>query len=205
MKKIFSTFLILLALGGGYIGFNASHKLAEKNTSQNVLQAGSHSPNTQIIPTKIPEAVYGIPKTLQIAKINVNSPVESVGQDQQKAMDVPKDSDDAGWYDLGVKPGEKGSAVLDGHLDKSSGAPAVFWNVSKLEVGDKIIVRDDLGHDHTFAVTEKAQYPYNDFPLQKVFGATDKRMLNLISCNGQWNTATKNYSHRTVIYSQLAE
>src|SRR5437868_6418329 len=83
-----------------------------------------------------PDSV-GTPKRLIITKIGVNAPVELVGLDKQGRMDVPKDANDAGWYDLGVKPGQKGNAVMDGHLDKVNGAPAIFWNLKKLAPGDQ--------------------------------------------------------------------
>lgn len=200
MKKILTgIFLLILTLGGVSAGIKLPHSLNPKNIPQ------ESSVRTNVAKPIIKISEIGTPKILRIPKIKVDANIESLGLDKEKAMDVPKDSDNAGWFNLGVKPGEKGNGVLDGHLDKASGAPAVFWNLAKLVAGDKIIVTDEKGTDRTFSVVRIAQYPYDNFPLQEVFGPSDKAMLNLISCNGTWNSLTHNYSKRTVVYSQLSE
>lgn len=201
MKKLFTAiFLIVLIIAGINFGlkFTKVKHADEKVTSTNqIIQSSKNEADSTE-----QEAPVGIPELIKIPKINVSAKVEQVGLDEKRAMDVPKEANNAGWYNLGVKPGEAGNAVIDGHLDKESGAPAVFWDVDKLQVGDKIIIVDDKGTERTFSVVKKAEYPYNDFPLQEVFGHSSKSMLNLISCNGKWNSQTHNYSHRTVIYSE---
>ena len=117
-------------------------------------------------------------------------------------MDVPKTDHTVGWYKLGYKPGEKGNAVFAGHLDKADGSPAVFWKISDLKAGDKIMTTDSKGKSYTFTVTRLTKYPYDAFPLNEVFGNSDKAKLNLITCEGAWNSAERIYSHRLVVYSQ---
>ncbi len=144
-----------------------------------------------------------VPTKLSIPKLGVTADVESVGMDSQGRMDIPKDDFDVAWYHLGYKPGTMGSAVIDGHFDRASGAPAVFYNLNKLKSGDKILVSDNAGHTLTFVVTDQELYPFNDFPLQKVFNSTDQPRLNLITCDGVWNSSAHNYSQRLVIYATL--
>jgi LPXTG-site transpeptidase (sortase) family protein len=125
--------------------------------------------------------------------------------DEEKRMDTPKDADNGAWYNLGYKPGQVGSAVIAGHLDKENGDPAVFWRVTELNTGDKIIITDVKDQTYTFEVMDIQKYPYDDFPLQKVFGSSSKPMLNLITCQGDWDSKAKNYSHRMVVFAQLVE
>jgi sortase (surface protein transpeptidase) len=120
-------------------------------------------------------------------------------------MDVPKKDTDVAWYNLGYRPGEKGGAVIDGHLDKASGAPAVFWDLKKLSPGDELSVTDANGHQLTFAVVRTVSYAWNQLPIKEVFGASSVPMLNLITCQGTWDTTKKNYSNRMVVYAQLKE
>ena len=58
-------------------------------------------------------------------------------------MDVPTILTSAAWYDLGPRPGDSGSAVIDGHFGLHNGIPVVFDNLYKLRTGDKIYVTDD--------------------------------------------------------------
>jgi sortase A len=201
MRKLFVLVLfIALVFGGVTVGIKAVKQLNNKNPAEVRQQL---SPKKERVPAKQPEETIGTPKTIKISKININAPIESVGLDKERKMDVPKDPGNGGWYNLGAKPGEKGNAVIAGHYDKADGSPAVFWNLNKLVEGDKIIIEDGNGKERTFSVVKTAKYPYNNFPLEEVFGASSKSMLNLITCQGKWNTGTRNYSERLVVYAKL--
>ena len=125
--------------------------------------------------------------------------------DSQGRMDIPRKQQDVAWYDLGYKPGQTGNAVIAGHYDKADGSGSVFYKLSTLDTGDEIITQDGSGKELTFAVVRKENYPYDSFPLTTVFGSSDKKMLNLITCEGTWNKSTKNYSHRTVVFAELKQ
>ncbi len=143
------------------------------------------------------------PQTLNIPKIGVHATVEPVGLDAKGAMAVPLRSSDVSWYDNGPAPGEAGNVAISGHLDTETGKPAVFWNLEKLEVGDTIEVVDVQGSKYTYIVTDKKTYDVDNFPLEEVFGPTDKKRLNLITCQGEYNEQRKSYSQRVVVYSEL--
>lgn len=202
MKKLIIIIsLFIIALIGIQFGIRTAAQI--KNSFNQIPQSQSNN-----IPTAVPQNTAetpGTPQSIRIPKIGVDAPVEQVGLDSQSRMDVPHNSDNAGWYSLGYKPGENGNAVIDGHLDKVSGAPAIFWNIAELQAGDQIIITDSKGKDYTFTVTNTQSYPYNDFPLQEVFGASTQPMLNLITCRGVWDAASKNYSQREVIYAKLSQ
>lgn len=206
MKKAFVVLLFLLiSLGGVTVGTKAVQNFTDQSPTQ---RAKEILPAKDSIPSQkqAPEIVeIGLPITLSIPKINVDASVESVGLDAKKAMDVPKDADNGGWYNLGAKPGQIGSSVIAGHYDRANGSPAVFWDLNKLTSGDKIMVKDDKGKERAFSVVRSAKYPYNDFPLQEVFGTSSKPMLNLITCQGAWNTGTRNYSERLVVYAEQVQ
>ena len=199
MKKlVFFIFLIVIGVVGMVIGGNFgkdSQQHSEKKQSANRIT----------VTPKISEQQIGVPQLFQIPKLTLKAHIESVGMDTQGRMATPKDADNVAWYNLGNKPGKPGNAVIAGHFDKASGAPAVFWNLDKLVVGDRVVVTDDNGKDITFAVVRKVKYPYNDFPLQEVFGSSTESLLNLITCQGGWNNTTKNYSHRLVVYAKRVE
>lgn len=198
-----------MAIAGVSFGLNSKHVIPKDIATKGVLPAQTAkapvSPTPEVTQGEATDPSEGVPQTLNIPKINVEASVESVGLDKSGRMDVPKNDEDVAWYQLGYKLGQKGNAVIDGHLDKVTGAPAVFWNIGKLRAGDKIIVTDKAGKTYKYGVVNVASYPYNNFPMQNVFGSSSKSMLNLITCTGTWDAANKNYSERTVVYSQLTE
>ncbi len=95
-----------------------------------------------------------------------------------------------------------GNAVIAGHLDLASGAPAVFWNIGKLKIGDELIIISANKLKYHFAVTSVQSYPYDEAPLADIFGFALHSQLNLITCNSVWNQGAHNYSKRLVVYAQ---
>jgi hypothetical protein len=70
-------------------------------------------------------------------------------------MEIPEDVSTVGWYELGVAPGEAGSAVLAGHVDSRTQGRGAFFDLRDLDVGDRATVAhedgttSDLGGDGT--------------------------------------------------------
>lgn len=144
----------------------------------------------------------GIPETISIPILSLSASVESVGLDTQKKMDVPKDPANVAWYNPGFKPGEKGNSVINGHVDSPTG-PAVFFRLKELKTGDKIAVIDNQNHKYNFVVKDKKSFPFNQVPLNEIFGPSDRPLLNLITCDGIFDRKSKNYTLRTIIYSEM--
>jgi sortase (surface protein transpeptidase) len=216
MKKIhISIIVIIFSVLGILMGTQLPQIVSSNHAKEQVLSAlrepsvmQQNTPTMILSPknnrvTSSPET--GVPKTLIISKIKVHAPIEAVGLDATGNMATPVNADNAGWYKLGYKLGQKGNAVFAGHYDKSTGAPAIFWNIPKLVVGDKIVVIDTVGKEYTYVISKKEKYPYNEFPIEKVFGAAAESQLNLITCQGSWNAKTKNYSERMVIFARLSQ
>lgn len=147
----------------------------------------------------------GQPVRFKIPTLHVDAAVEDVGKTPDGAMDVPKDFNNTAWYDLGARPGEQGNAVVAGHVDSTTG-PAVFWDLHRLVSGDQIIVTGDDGVERTFVVTESAVYARADVPLERIFGATTERHLNLITCdsNSVFDHSRGEYAANLVVYAQAA-
>jgi len=143
----------------------------------------------------------GSPVRILIPSIGVNALIEPVALTATAAMDTPKNPLDAGWYDLGPRPGETGSAVVDGHVDWYNGGGAVFANLDKLKAGDKIMVSDANGSVVTFSVRESLRFdPSAD--ATAVFISNDgSSHLNLITCDGVWDKQAKQYSKRLVVFA----
>ncbi|MCA1668613.1 MAG: class F sortase [Thermomicrobia bacterium] len=147
----------------------------------------------------------GLPSRLKIPAIHVDAAVEDVGKTPDGAMDVPKDFNNTAWYELGARPGEQGNAVVAGHVDSTTG-PAVFWDLHTLASGDQIIVVGDDGVERTFVVTESAVYARADVPLERIFGTTTERHLNLITCDATsiFNPSKGEYADNLVVYARAA-
>lgn len=197
MKKILLFFGLLVVAGGVSILFRGQPSINED------YAIATQSPVRQKMPVSTDKAIS--PQQLIIPKLGIVASVEYVGMDAKGNMDVPKQDENVAWYELGYKPGALGNSVIAGHFDTKTGAPAVFYRLETLEKGDSIQVIGTDGTENKFIVTQKHTYPYDMFPLIEVFGPADKPRLNLITCEGTYNSANRTYSHRTVVYSELSE
>lgn len=148
------------------------------------------------------ERIGVTPTTVAIPAINVEAEIEHVGLLPNGQMNEPSTMEGVAWYEPGAKPGDQGSAVLAGHVDSKTG-PAVFFDLGKLKKGDEINVTGADGETLTFIVQEQAVYPREEAPVQKIFGYSFRRQLNLITCTGEFNRDAGTHEERMVVYAVL--
>jgi sortase (surface protein transpeptidase) len=155
-----------------------------------------------VTPTPVDEA---LPVQLSVPSVGINAPIEQVGTLANGDMATPIRNPwvDAGWYSDGPHPGEKGSAVIDGHLDRPHGYPAVFWYLRNIQVGDAVYVTERDGKQLRFHVTRIAYYTPQTAPLQDIFGNSSGIYLNLITCAGDWIPTQHQTTLRLVVYTTL--
>ena len=116
-------------------------------------------------------------------------------------MDVPAGSVNVAWFALGPHPGQVGSAVIGGHFGIDDGVPKVFYNLNKLEVGDKVYVVDDTDTTLAFIVRSIRSFDLNA-DATTVFTSHDGLAhLNLITCEGPWNQVDDTYPDRRVVFT----
>lgn len=148
---------------------------------------------------------FSLPYKLIIPDINLETDVQHVGKTKTGNMAVPNNFTDVGWYKYGAVPGDIGNSVMAGHVKNRLGIGAVLKDLHKLKVGNTVYAEDENGKRLAFRVTAMETYPYDKAPLERIFGKTDKRMLNLITCSGPWNATAKTSSQRLVVFTELVE
>lgn len=150
-------------------------------------------------PTALPR---GLPVRLKIPKINVDANIQYVSMTAQGEMEVPNNTVDVGWFFPGTRPGDKGSAVIAGHVDGQDNTTGVFFNLNKLKPGDKLYVEDNLGKLTIFVVQYSRIYPPGY--ANEVFRSNDIARLNLVTCDGIWDGSQKSYTNRLVVFANLS-
>lgn len=145
------------------------------------------------------------PVLLSVDKIGLSDvQIYEIALDNQNRLGVPEDFDSVGWFKDGLKPGESGNAVIDGHYDKRDGSPAVFFNLGKLSSGDILNITDERGSQLNFEVYEVSLVDVRDpVSAEKAYGETDTPVVTLITCGGVWNAKEHNYNKRLLIKAKL--
>ena len=183
---------------------------------------GDHSPTTQAggttppvtstlaanqkAPTRRPVvrhfAARSVPVHLTIPNLGVSVPLTSLGLNKDGTVSVPTNFAVPGWYKYGPTPGQRGSAVILGHVDSYKG-PAVFFYLSRLRPGEPVVV--NLA-DHAvvhFKVIGVREYSKSDFPDKIVYGMRPYSALQLVTCGGVFDRATGHYESNIVVYTTM--
>ena len=159
------------------------------------------APTTAPAPT-VPEPVHGSPDRIKIDSIGVDAPIVDLQRAADQTLEVPG-WDDAGWWERGPEPGERGPAVIAGHVDSKAG-PAVFYRLRDLQPGAPIEVLLDDGRNVTFTVDRTERFAKDAFPTLDVYGITDGSELRLITCDGDFDRSVGHYEDNLVVYATLA-
>ncbi len=142
------------------------------------------------------------PVSISIPSIGIKADIEETGILENGEMGVPEDVDQVGWFEPGFQAGAKGHAVLAGHVDSLSG-PAVFYELDKLEIGDQFTLTDADGREMVFEVRETESFVTDQAPVEEIFGRSDRRMVNLITCTGDYNRSIGSHEERLVVSAEL--
>jgi len=159
----------------------------------------------EIQPRMNTQTTVGVPVRIKLPRIRVNAVIRSVGLTSNGSMDVPVLPRDAAWYKLGPRPGEKGSAVISGHINWWHGATGVFQNLHALKQGDMIAVQDEKGTVTSFVVRAIRELAQNQDASGVFYSYDNKSHLNLVTCSGVWVRGIQQYSKRLVVFADKVE
>lgn len=146
------------------------------------------------------EARPELPAWIAVPALGVDAAVKPVGATRDGIRVPPVD--DAGWYRDGPRPGEPGRAVVLGHLDSLTG-PAAFTPIPSAEPGTEVIVSDRAGVPHSFRVLRTLEVPKDRFPAEKVYGATRRPSLALITCGGDFDPRS-GYENNVIVLARAS-
>jgi LPXTG-site transpeptidase (sortase) family protein len=145
-----------------------------------------------------------LPSRLRIPAIDLTTPpLEQLGRAADHSIALPRNSDDAGWFKGGPRPGQPGPAVIIGHVDMDHG-PAVFFRLREMKPGQAVYVDRADGSTQEFRVTKVRQVAKDDFPTADVYAPDLAASLRLITCGGQFDYSTHNYRDNVIVFAAPA-
>ncbi|MEU6577463.1 class F sortase [Streptomyces sp. NPDC046805] len=193
------TAVTVVALGSGIwlLGSGAGTHAPPQPT----VAEGSPDPSEERLTS--PALPPSPPDRIRIPSIRVNAPLMGLGLTRSGSLDVPPAANKnlAGWYESGTSPGERGTAIVAGHVDNTEG-PAVFYDLGALRRGAAIEIDRRDGSVAVFTVDAVEVYAAKDFPDEKVYGAAKRPELRVITCGGGYSKAT-GYQGNVVVFAHL--
>ena len=140
------------------------------------------------------------PTRILIPAIGVDSSLMRLGLLEDGSLEVPPKGFPAGWYTGSPTPGELGPSVIAGHIDWNG--PGVFFRLSRMVIGDKIMIERADGSVASFIVIKTASFSKNNFPTELVYGNLEYSGLRLITC-GDFDFRLRKYVKDLVVFAKL--
>ncbi|MFI8962201.1 class F sortase [Streptomyces sp. NPDC053493] len=146
------------------------------------------------------------PVRVRVPGVRVDAPVTRVGLDAEGWIEAPSpyDRNLAGWFTGAVSPGERGTAVVVGHVDTPGGGRAVFYRLGALARGARVEIARADGRTAVFTVYGTEVVPKDRFPAARVYGSTGRPELRLITCGGPY-ARDGGYTGNVVVSARLTE
>jgi sortase (surface protein transpeptidase) len=192
--------IVLMAVGVAgtiYFGVQAGgqKKLEPSKTFAAPVQV-KKDPSVQFLPKSLPTHI-------SVPSVGIDASVTSVGKDASGGIQMPPlFAWTTGWYNLSPTPGEKGPAIIVGHVDTYKGV-SVFWNLRNIQPGAIIQINRQDGKVAKFKVDSLKQFPQNAFPTKEVYGNINYSGIRLITCGGAFDKGSGQYTQNTVVYASL--
>ncbi|MFF5532522.1 class F sortase [Streptomyces cinerochromogenes] len=170
--------------------------------------ASAAAPDTRATGGSLAPAPAALPfspvQRVRIPAIRVDAPVVQVGLDADGwvAAPPPDNPNLAGWFTGAVSPGEKGTAVVVGHVDNKQG-PAVFYGLGALQKGNQVEVLRQDGKTAVFEIYGVEVFAKNNFPGDRVYGSKGTPELRVITCGGGFSKQN-GYEGNVVVFARLA-
>lgn len=211
---LFVAIPVLLVVGGLLLVLGMGRQQPERTEPPRVVDKGGVAPSASAATSGAgsgpgvdrQRATAALPASdpvrVTIPSLKVESTLERLGLDKNRAMETPGDPDKAGWYHPGPTPGANGPSVIAGHVTWD-GAPTVFFDLARIEPGDTVEVARKDGRTAEFTVDRVATYPKDDFPTVEVYRNLDHAGLRLITCGGDFSEADRRYADNVVVYATL--
>lgn len=195
--------LILLAVGL-FIAAGITARRSEARSTQNdralPLPKSGTLAATAFAKTA-PRKQMPIPIRILVPAIRVNARIIPLGRNRDRTIQVPRSFAQAGWFRPGPEPGERGAAVILGHVDSKSG-PGVFYRLRALRRGDVITIIVRGGSKIRFMVTGMKAVPKRHFPTKLVYRSTGAPGLRLITCDGRFDGRTGHYVDNYIVFAR---
>lgn len=143
-----------------------------------------------------------MPVALSVEAIDLEADIEQQ-QIEDGVMQNPSGPFVVAWYKETGRLGEtRNNVVLAGHLDYWDVGPAIFYDIWKLEPGDKIDVTGKNGAVFVYKVDWVKDYKLDELDsaaIQEIIGPTKNESLTLITCGGDFDYDSGEYESRIVV------
>lgn len=139
------------------------------------------------------------PVRVQVPSAGIEVSVQPVGVAPDGLMELPENVAVAGWYRYGGDPdSDAGTTVIAAHVDSLEYGLGPFSQLKGLAAGTQVLVTTADGATYSYVIESVQNVLKEQLPLDQVFDREGPPRLVMITCGGQFNYDTLNYSDNVV-------
>lgn len=154
----------------------------------------------RVVPVSVVDQGVSPPIRISVPALDVHTRLIGLRKERSGALQVPEDSQQAGWYSQGFAPGGDGPAVIVGHVDSYRG-PGIFHRLESMKVDELISIRRSDGTLAVFRVTSVESFAKRDFPTERVYQGDGTPSLRLVTCGGEFDRGARTYLSNVVVFA----
>ncbi len=142
------------------------------------------------------------PVLMELPSLDLAARIAPVSVAAGGNLRVPEDPAVLGWWRSGARPGDdRGSIVIDGHVDSATQGLGTFARLRELELGDPVLTESAAGEVRRYWVTGRRQFPKETLPADDVFSQHVQQRLVLITCGGRFDPDDGGYADNVVVFA----
>jgi LPXTG-site transpeptidase (sortase) family protein len=204
---VLTALALILFVSGLAVNFSVLSKTNEAQAQVSGLASNGATHND--VPDETPptdihnyHVAANMPRFIRINRLGVEARVKRIGTKPNNQLESPGNVFDTGWYDGSSKPGEAGAALIDAHVAGPT-KHGVFYDLKKLVAGDDIQIERGDGKLINYRVVNSKSFPADSVDMASTLVSVDstKPGLNLMTCDGQFDSKTNQYKNRLVVYA----
>jgi sortase (surface protein transpeptidase) len=145
-----------------------------------------------------------LPVRIRVPDLGVDGPIIELGLDADDWLEVPQTAHETGFWTGGYWPGERGPAVLAGHVDWK-GKRGVFWDLRHIQPGAEVEVEREDGSVVRYRIDKVEQHAKAEFPTETVYHRTELPEIRLVTCGGAFNQNIREYEDNIIAFGTIIQ
>ena len=159
-------------------------------------------PVVDAAPRPRPSSRAAQPVRVRIAEVDLDVEVRPTGVAKDGSMELPGTVRRAGWYRFGATPRERsGTTVIAAHVDTRSEGLGPFSRLTSVRRGDRIVVTDRAGDEHSYRIVSRRQVDRTRLPVGDLFDRNGPPRLVVLTCGGAYD-ARNGYRDNVVVIAE---
>lgn len=152
-----------------------------------------------------PAADVVFPVRVEVPEAGIDVEVEPVGVVDSGEMQLPADTEVAGWYEYGPVPSSPaGTTILAAHVDSLTYGLGPFSKLKDLGAGAAVLVTTSDGAIHRYTIATIDRVAKTDISLNAVFDRVGTPQLVMITCGGRFDHKTRHYLDNVLVTAMPA-